>query len=232
MILAAKDERPTMKTDRIRDDYAAWDAALLQALEDAIDHLQFIIFDEGMDTLIATTGSTEAGLREGVLHYERGLGQLFAVIRASGTLPDAVAWSTLKSELRRAALDAGVETTLRTALETGLYTAEREPLADQAVARAWLAPLLQLLHERGTIAGSPPAESDEERLYWALSALSDLEDHAAFHNAILARVPPNERANAIRAHAEHLLAQPRYDLILNASLLWLASASEGMASKG
>jgi hypothetical protein len=208
--------------DWITDEYDAWDAALMRALEDAIDHLQFMIFDEGMDQLVAATGSTEAGLREGVLHYERGLGQLFAVLRASGVLPNAVAWSTLKANIRRTATESGVEVTLRTALETGMYAAEREPLADHATGRAWLALLLHLLRERALSATPPPARGDDERLYWAMSALSDLEDHTAFHTAVLGNIPDND---ARTTHAEHLLALPRYDLILNASLLWLADAA-------
>src|SRR5687768_63056 len=104
-----------------------WQAAFRAALDDAIEHLQILIFDEGWDELRTATGSVEAAMRESVATYERELARLFAFVRASGALPDAVAWSALKTDLRRNALAADTEITLRTALESGLYTAESVP---------------------------------------------------------------------------------------------------------
>jgi hypothetical protein len=216
--------------DAVEREIAAWETALRVALEQAIEHLQALIFDEGMDTLVTETGSPVAALRAGVLHYEQGVANLFAIVRASGSLPDAVAWSTLKASLRRDMLESGVDITLRTATETGLYLAEREPLGDHAVFRAWAGALVSSLATRAAAAPTFPAQGDDDaRLYWAYHTLADLEDHAAFHAAVLAAAPPD---SAVSAHAARLLALPRYDLILNASLLWLANAGARLTASG
>jgi hypothetical protein len=126
----------TRDNDLAADD---WQVALLTALSDAIDHLQVVIFEEGLEALLAETGSQEEALRESVATYERELARLFGILRASGALESAVAWSALKADLRRAALDAETEISLRTALETGLYAAESIPLGDHHTYLAWSA---------------------------------------------------------------------------------------------
>lgn len=203
----------------------SWKAALLGALDHAIEHLQILVFHEGMDALAATAGS-EAALRESVLRYEQGLTQLFGFMRASGVLQDGVEWSTLKSDMRRFALESGTEITLRTALESGMYAAEQTPLGDHAMFGAWAGPLTAMLLARAEAVAPMPAAGEDERLYWAYETLADLEDHAAFHGALVkalnAGACDGVDAVAVVAFQERLLQMARFDLVLNASLLWLA----------
>ncbi|HUG15707.1 MAG TPA: hypothetical protein VMM78_11900 [Thermomicrobiales bacterium] len=215
----------------------SFDRVLLTALDHAIEHLQVVVFDEGMDSLASQIGS-EAALRESVLRYEQGLAQLFGFMRASGALPDAVAWSTLKADERRAAFEAGIEISLRTALETGMYAAESVPLGDHRLYRAWSSAMTAFLRGRARAAGGFPAGgTDEERLYQAYETLSDLEDHDAFHGAFLgdvnaARHLSAAEREAVAVHQSRLLALPRFDLVLNACLLWLAEHGGRVASAG
>ncbi|HEX5164184.1 MAG TPA: hypothetical protein VFV93_02210 [Thermomicrobiales bacterium] len=206
-----------------------WQIALQTTVADAIEHLQVLIFDDGWQELRAAAGSDEAALRESVASYERELARLFGFVRASGALADAVAWSTLKTDFRRAALDANTEISLRTALETGLYAAELIPLADHAGYRAWATALMGFLASRaatGPTAPGPDAEADD-RLQWAYDRLADLEDHTAFNAAFLnwlnAEYPPSTDRDAIVADQQRLLALPRFDIVLNTSLRWLSS---------
>lgn len=212
-----------------RDDNSllGWSQALLTVLDHAIEHLQLVIFDERMDSLVSEAG-VEAALRESVSRYEQGLAHLFGVVRASGVLESDVAWSTLKADQRRSALDAGLEISLRTALETGMYGAESIQRGDHLHYRAWSSVLLNLLRSRATdVGGVPLGATDEARLYWAYDTISDLEDHDAFHRAVLDQIDaapwlePAER-DAAALLQSRLLAMSRFDLILNACLLWLA----------
>lgn len=220
--------------DRERDD---WVRAFVGALDDAIQHLQQIIFDEGWDQLLAEHGDEASALRESVRHYERGLANLFGFVRACGTLLDEVAWSSMKTEYRRAALDAGVELTLRTALEQGLYAAEQTPLGDHAAWLAWTDALMLFLYQRANDAPPHPgpAADPDDQLRWAYALLQPIEEHAAFHAAFAAylldaRVAPavesltGRSPREIVAGAARLLPAARFDLILNASLGWLAGA--------
>jgi hypothetical protein len=205
-----------------------WQAALLAALSDAIEHLQVLIFDEGWDTLLAETGSQEAALRESVVTYERELARLFGIVRASGALLDGVAWSTLKADLRRAALEAETEISLRTALESGLYAAESVPLGDHATYLRWSVALRAFLTAR--LEGQPerpaPGAAFEDRLLWAYQGLADIEDHDAFHAAFIAwldaSAPDRNAVVDVIDHQQRLLTLPRFDLFLNTSLRWLA----------
>lgn len=213
---------------------ASWDAAFSSALHDAILHLQVLIFDEGWDELVAFAGSPEAALRESVTHYERGLADLFSFVRASGSLPDAVGWSTLKVAERRAALESGVEITLRTALETGLYVADRTPLGDHTCYVAWTRGLIFFLTSlAASDTGYPEAGAQEERLDWAYAILVTLEDHETFHRAFAdflhgldvkttVSVLAGKFVDAAIDHEARLLHHPRFDLLLNTALLWLA----------
>lgn len=208
----------------------AWQSALMTALTDAIAHLRAVIFDERWDEFRAVTGSGEDALRESVTTYERELARLFAVIRVSGALPDAVAWSTLKTDFRRAALDANTEISLRTALESGFYAAEPVALGDHAAYLRWAAAL------RGFLAASVPAgtrrpdpdATEDERLQWAYNVLAPLEDHDTFNRAFIGWIATNladrPEAAGIAELQARLLAHPRYDLVLNAGLRWLAAS--------
>jgi hypothetical protein len=205
-----------------------WQAALQTTIADAIEHLQVLIFEDGWEELRSATGSDENALRESVAHYERELARLFGFVRASGALADAVAWSTLKTDLRRAALDSNTEISLRTALETGLYAADTVPLADHAGYRDWANALMGFLASRAAAgpAGPGTEADDEDRLQWAYDRLADLEDHTAFGAAFLnwlnTKLPPGDDRDAIAAHQQRLLALPRFDIVLNTSLRWLA----------
>ena len=213
---------------------ASWDAAFSTALHEAILHLQGLIFDEGWDELAAVAGSPEAALRESVTHYERRLADLFSFVRASGSLPDAVGWSTLKVAERRAALESGVEITLRTALETGLYVAERTPLGDHARYVTWVRGIMFFLTSlAASAAGYPEAAVREDRLDWAYAILVTLEDHETFHLALAdflraldastaGSVLDGTPIDAVIDHEARLLHHPRFDLLLNTALLWLA----------
>lgn len=221
--------------DRERDE---WVRAFVGALDDAIQHLQQIIFEEGWDHLLAEHGDETSALRESVRHYERELAGLFGFVRACGTLADDVAWSTMKAEYRRAALDAGVEITLRTALETGLYTAERVPLGDRAGWLAWTDALMLFLYQRAGDAPAHPGMTapQDDQLRWAYALLQPIEEHEAFHAAFASYVgdpavqPTIEEltgwtVTALVEHGARLLPLRRFDLILNAGLSWLAGAA-------
>jgi hypothetical protein len=216
-----------------------WIRAFVSALDDAIQHLQVVIFEEGWDALVAETGSDEDALRESVRHYERGLTRLFGFVRGSGAVADAVAWSTMKTEYRRTALEADVEITLRTALESAMYAAEQIPLGDHAVYRAWAQALMLFLYQQADGAAPHPGPSTpiEQQLAWAYELLSPLEDHETFHRALVdylydAAVEPVARKVLDRSPEDiialeaRLLPLPRFDLILNTGLLWLAGAGE------
>jgi len=211
----------------------AWHAALMTALSDAIEHLQVLIFDEGWDELRAAAGSDEAALRDSVATYERELARVFSFVRTSGALPDAVAWSTLKADLRRSALDAATEISLRTALESGLYAAEPVEMGDHAVYLGWSAALRAFLASNVRAELPPPAADDaeEDRLQWAYDTLAPLEDHEAFNDAFRTWISVNNAdrsdVGGIVSLQDRLMALPRFDLVLNTSLRWLATALPG-----
>jgi hypothetical protein len=216
-----------MTQDESRD-MQDWRTALQLALTDAIEHLQVLIFEDGWDALRAEAGSDEAALRESAARYERELGRLFSFLRLSGALPDAVGWSELKTDYRRAALEAGTEISLRTALESGFYVAEPAPLGDHGVYLRWAAALRRFLIARAPTGADWPMldAADDERLQWAYETLAELEEHDAFQAAFVdwlrdesaGRLDVDEIVEA----QERMLRLPRFDLVLNASLRWLA----------
>jgi hypothetical protein len=197
----------------------SWARALRRTFDDAVQLLQAAVFEDGWVEIRAGVDSDEAALRASVVIYERALADLFGTLRASGFPADAVAWSTLKAELRRAAHESGVEITLRTGLENALYAAEQVPLGDHAAYRAWALALVRFL--TGLTVGAPPRpDGDDTRLDWAYDILAPLEDAAAFQ-AVFAAACANDRA-AVQ-HQARLLALPRFDLVLNAALWWVAT---------
>jgi hypothetical protein len=211
-----------------------WAKAFHTTLEDAIAHLQTLIFDEAWDEIRAATGSNEAALRESARLYERSLTDMFTFIRVAGVPDGPVGWSQFKAELRRASIETETEITLRTALDGALYAAESAPLGDHALYRDWVRVLTLFL--LATAEGHPTrlgADADEgTRLLWAYEMLSALEDHAAFHDAIVRYVTTADmRGSLLRtpeeivSHQERLLDAPRFDLVLNTSLRWLAEAT-------
>ena len=63
---------------------------------------------------------------------------------------------------------------------------------------------------------------------WAYETLADLEDHAAFNAAFIEWLnqesPDRPIGRDIIDLQERLLSLPRFDLVLNTSLRWLADA--------
>lgn len=206
--------RPADPNDRVR----GWTAALLRTLDDAIAHLREVVFEADWAGLRARHASDDDALRASVARYEQGLADLFRFLRAAGLPSDPVAWSRRKADWRRAALEEGVELTLRTALGEALYAAEATPLGGHAAYRAWALALTDFLARRAAAAPAPPADA-VARLGWAYELLAPLAEHADFHAALAAAARPDSVATA---HNATLLAQPRDDLTLNAAVRWLA----------
>ncbi len=209
-----------------------WGAALLATLNDAIEHLQVLIFEDSWDTIRAVTESDEDALRASVARYEEELGRLFGFLRATGALESPVAWSSLKVDFRRAVLEIGTEISLRTALESGLYTAERVPLGNHDIFLEWSAALQRFLLDRASSSESQPAGNapEDERLLWAYQTLADLEDHDAFQAGfiewITTRSPGRSDAGETIEFQKRLHSLPRFDLVLNTSLRWLAASAD------
>jgi hypothetical protein len=199
-----------------RDAVGTWTLALLRTFDDAAEHLRYVIFEAGWDELRAQHASDDAALRASALLYEQALADLLRAVRATGLPANPVDWSRLKADWRHAAVDQGLEVTLRTALGEALYAAERTPLGDHAAYEAWALAMTAFLR---SLAGAPNAAADDERLAWAYTRLAHLEEHAAFHAAFAAYAGPDTPAVA---HQTNLLSQPRFDLILNAAVRWLA----------
>jgi hypothetical protein len=199
----------------------SWTQAVLAALDDAREHLLELVFAPRPDTP-HDEQTSEAELRGQLQDYERGMADLFRCLRACGLPADALDWSRLKTAWRRAALDADAELTLRTALGEALYAAETTPLGEHAAYRAWAGALTAFLASRAV--GAPPRpESDDARLLWAYERLADLEEHAGFQAAFAAFAGA---AAPVVAWQAALLAQPRFDLVLNAAVRWLADAPQ------
>lgn len=224
--------RPEPQDPTVHD---TWRQALSTALEDAIAHLQVVIFEEGWETIRAATTSDADALRESARQYERGLAGLFELLRVAGAPESPAAWSAFKAGLRQAARDADTEITLRTALENALYSAERAPLGDHERYRAWVSALTAFLGRQ--VDGDtprPPGRRPDEQLEWAYSLLAPLEDHAVFHTAFAAflaergtHAPFDGRpVEEVAAHQALLRRAPRFDLVMNAGLLWLAGVTD------
>jgi hypothetical protein len=211
--------------DQPRNIEDTWERAFLTVLGEAIADLQALIFEEGWDTLVAQAGGTEPALRESVRYFERGLAHLFGFVRAAGVPESPVAWSALKANLRRSALEAGQEITLRTALDSALYAAEQIPLGDHTRYHDYVSVLTSLLQRRAANAEPIPKRTMlEDRLEWAYALLSDLEDHAAFHDAVAEEAARLDQSAAVDLE-ERLLRLQRFDLILSTCLLWLAESA-------
>ncbi len=211
-------------------DVQQWSHILLTTLDDAIELLQITVFEDGWDVARANAEDHEAAFRDLLRTYEYGLADLLRFIRACGLPASAVGWSQLKAELRRKAVEAGDEPTLRTGLESGLYVAEQTELGDHVRYQQWATHLMQFVASRTDgVAPLPPQADEETRLRWAVAVLGALEEHAAFHAAFAAwcaEGDTNGDAAAARAtsstHDAALLAFARYDLVLNTALRWLA----------
>ncbi len=208
---------------------ASWDAALVATIDDAIGHLQYIVFEQGWERIRATVDSNEAALRASLQDYEQGLFDILRFVRVVGVLPDALAWSTFKTQLRSAAREAGEEISLRTALDEALYRAETTLLGDHHVYAAWRSAMTELVASRAATVGGKRAHPahGEDPLQWAAKCLADLEDHQRFHSWFVADVlegvvDPDTAGSSVVELENRLFAETRYDLVLNTALRFLA----------
>jgi hypothetical protein len=199
---------------------ATWARALLETLDDADAHLRDIIFEAGWAELRAAHASDDDALRASAVLYEQALADLFRVVRAAGLPATALEWSRLKHDWRQAAQTRAVELTLRTALGEALYAAEATPLGAHNDFVAWATAMAAFLRALGQT-GAPPATAadDDACLAWAYGRLAHLEEHATFQQAFAEFAGPTSPAVA---HQAGLLTQPRFDLVLNAAVRWLA----------
>jgi hypothetical protein len=171
--------------------------------------------------------------------YEQGLGDIFGFARASGSIPNDIAWSTMKLDYRRAAEDAEVAPAIREALDSGFYLAERADLGDNALFRSWGRCLMLFVFQHAADGPEYPGRDAEEteKLAWAYEALRDIEDHETFHLAlevylsdpgvepVIAAIVP-EPAGAVLEHERAMMELARFDLVLNTALNWLVDAVE------
>jgi hypothetical protein len=216
-----------------------WIRAFVATLDDVIQHLQAVCFEEHWEELKARGISDELIGLASIELYRDGLADIFRFVRASGALSDDLAWSRMKSEHRGVASGPDVEPPIRQALEDGLYAAEDTPLGDHQLYRSWIRTLMLFLFQ--FVAEGPPypglASSEEEKLSWGYEALRSIEDHSAFHGAAVSYLrEPGVHSVAkelvdypldeIVALGERLVQMRRFDLVLNTGLRWVVGAVE------
>ena len=212
-----------MQTARERPDPAGtWTQALLDTLDDASEHLRYAIFEASWDELRSIHASDDAALRASAVLYEQALADLLRIVRTAGLPADALDWSRLKLAWRQAAQAQGLELTLRTALGEALYAADATPLGDHAAFACWATALTTFLRALSEQAEPRPAAAgDDARLTWAYTRLAHLADHDTFQQAFAQFAGP---ARSAVTHQASLLELPRFDLVLNAAVRWLADA--------
>jgi hypothetical protein len=216
-----------------------WFRASESALRGMIEHLQHACFVESWDKLRAGGNTeTEAG-RITLEFYEDGIGRIFSFLRASGALPDEVAWSELKAGQIDAAQRADVPQPLLDALSNGFASAERRPRGDHALYRDWSRCLMLYFYQHA--AGGPRHPGfdapHEDKLAWAAEVIEDVRDRGALLAAMveyLGDADIHAVASAIvqtpiaevLEHQSRLTDLRRFDLILHTGLLWLIGAVE------
>lgn len=216
-----------------------WEQAFAYVLDESIQHLQDVCFVAEWDRLIASgTPEDEVG-RLTLTLYEQGLGDIFGFARASGAIPNDIAWSTMKLDYRRAADEAEVAPAIREALDSGFYLAERWDLGDIELFRSWGRCLMLFIYQHAAAGPEYPGRAAEEtkKLAWAYEALRDIEDHETFHlglevylsdpgvEPVIAAIVPDS-AGAVLGHERAMLELARFDLVLNTALNWLVDAVE------
>lgn len=222
--------------DRERDE---WIRAFVSTLDDAIQQLQHVCFEEHWDELASRGIDEELIGRASLELYRDGLADIFSFVRASGVAADAVAWSRMKTEHRQLASRSDVEPPVMQALEDGLYAAESTPLGSHSLYRAWIGGLMLFLFQY--VADGPQypgfGASEEEKLGWGYEALRAIEDHRVFHGSLAAymrepgvqpviRALLEESIDDVTALSERLSEMSRFDLILNTGLRWVVGAVE------
>lgn len=216
-----------------------WIRAFVSTLDDAIQHLQEVCFEEHWGELKARGISDELSGMASLELYRDGLVDIFRFVRASGAVADDLSWSQMKAEHRALASGPHIEPPVRQALEDGLYAAESTPLGDHAIYRSWTRTIMLFLYQY--VASGPQypgtGASDEEKIAWGYESLRPIEEHAAFHGALAAYLhDPGVRPVAkelvdypleeIIRLGDRLVAMPRFDLILNTGLQWVVGAVE------
>jgi hypothetical protein len=216
-----------------------WVRAFVATLDDAIQQLQHVCFEEHWDELAARGISDEMIGRASLELYRDGLTGIFSFVRASGIVANAVAWSQMKTEHRQLASRPEVEPPVVQALEDGMYAAEATPLGNHSVYRSWVGGLMLFLFQY--VADGPQypgfGASEEEKLTWGYEALRAIEDHHIFHAALATYlVEPgvhpvvtallDDSIEDVTSHSEHLSDMDRFDLILNTGLRWVVGAVE------
>lgn len=216
-----------------------WVRAFVATLDDAIQHLQSVCFEEHWNELAARGISAELIGQTSVELYRDGLADIFRFVRASGTLTDELAWSEMKTRHRAAASGPGVEEPIRQALEDGLYAAEAAALGDHRLYRSWTRALMLFLFQY--VAEGPPypglGASDDDKLTWGYEALRAIEEHAAFHGAVVTYIhEPGVRSvlkalvdcplDEVVVLGDQLVDLARFDLIMNTGLRWVVGAVE------
>lgn len=216
-----------------------WVREFIATLDDAIQQLQAVCFEEHWDELASRGISEELIGRASLELYRDGLIDIFRFMRASGALADDVAWSTMKSEHRAAASSPDVDAPIREVLEDAMYAAESTPMGDHGLYRSWTGAVMLFLFQY--VADGPQypglGATEEEKLTWGYEALRPVEDHRMFHSAVQAYVHEPGVRSVVRALLEHpvdevvglggrLSEMPRFDLILNTGLRWVVHAVE------
>ncbi len=216
-----------------------WIRAFVATLDDAIQHLQSVCFEEHWEELQARGINEELIGRASIELYRDGLADIFRFVRASGAVADDLAWSQMKSEHRSVASGPEVEPPIRQALEDALYAAEDTPLGDSPLYRSWTRTLMLFLFQY--VADGPQypglAASDEDKLAWGYEALRSIEDHTVFHGALAsylqeAGVRPvaaklvDHPLDEVVGFGSQLVDMPRFDLVLNTGLRWVVGAVE------
>ena len=222
--------------ERERD---AWIREFVATLDDAIQQLQTVCFEEHWDELSEAGISDELIGRASLELYQEGLADIFSFVRASGTVSDAFAWSRMKSEHRALASGPDVDPPILQALEDGMYAAESTPLGDHTVYRSWVGALMLFLFQYVADGPQYPGAqaSEREKLTWGYDSLRAIEDHDAFHQALAAYVQERGVRPVVTAlldsplpnviaHSERLSGMKRFDLILNTGLRWVVGAVE------
>ena len=207
-----------------RNAVETWTLALLRTFDDAAAHLRYVIFEARWDELRARHASDDAALRASTLLYEQALADLLRVVRATGLPADPVDWSRLEGAIggmRRSTRDWKSRCAQRWVRRS--TQPESAPLGDHAAYETWALTMAAFLQ---AVAGAPIAAADDERLAWAYGKLAHLEEDADFHAAFVAHAGADTLAAALQAS---LLRQPRFDLILNAAVRWLADGGGNRA---
>ncbi|MFW6075077.1 MAG: hypothetical protein ACOC9Y_05730 [Chloroflexota bacterium] len=226
--------------DWLDREFNEWSLAFVRIVDETIEHLQEACFTDAWQALEDKGVDPKDISDQILLMYEAGLVKIFAFLRSSGAILSDVAWSEFKAGRRRILRDLNAPEIIRNTMDNALYEAEKEELGDHDLYQSWARSIMLFLYHHAAQKGDEypgPEAPDEDKFSWGYNALSDIENHSAFHEAFTAYVrdagvrPLAEAVNqhdvsTILAHEKAMLDQPRFDLILNTGLVWLVGAVE------